>query len=167
MKNKKLPLFIIALVAISFMMCISCTPEPTEYDETGYTGTFYGHHYLADSAQIRIILNDPGADMIYADTFDITNGTSATDGKLDVKSHLLGNSTIQLDITNGKVTPVFLGDISILGTTLQDSKLTSGSATWNATKDSLNTQLFATVTYNYNGTPINIPDVEIVGKFDK
>lgn len=157
---------LVAIISISFFTT-SCGSEEKVYDESGYVGTYYGKHFLADSAFIRGILQDPTANMMYDDTLVITNGTDNTDGKLIAKSKLLGNADIEFDISNNNVSPTFLGNISVLGTTLKNTKLTSGTGVWNTDKTALNTNLVATVTYTYNSSDIELPGIKINGQFTK
>ncbi|MCC6584072.1 MAG: hypothetical protein IT271_10235 [Chitinophagales bacterium] len=154
-----------AIVSAIFLSGCSKPVDPT-YDETGYSGTYYGKHYLADSNSIRMIV---GADatMIYDDTLIITNGADSTDGKVNAKSSLLGGGTIEINTIGGAATPVFLGNIDVLGTTLKNTKLTSGKGTWNGDKTQLTTHLVVNVTYDFNGTDIPLTGFKINGQFTK
>lgn len=164
---KKQILFLTVTFAVLLSVLSGCDPKPKTYDETGYPGTYYGKHYLADSDFIQGIIGDPTATVIYDDTLIITNGADATDGKINAKSSLLGGGTIEIDISTGTATPVFLGNIEVLGTTLKNTKLTSGKGTWNTDKTQLSTQLVANVTYNFNGTDIPLSGFKINGQFTK
>lgn len=163
---KKQILFLTVTFAVLLSVLSGCDPKPKTYDETGYPGTYYGKHYLADSDLIQGISN-PTATVIYDDTLIITNGADATDGKINAKSSLLGGGTIEIDISTGTATPVFLGNIEVLGTTLKNTKLTSGKGTWNSDKTQLTTQLVANVTYDFNGTDIPLSGFKINGQFNK
>lgn len=165
MKKQTFLLTITFITILSFLS--GCGTKPPTYDETGYPGTYYGKHYLADSNFIRGIIGDPTATVVYDDTLVITNGADATDGKVNAKSSLLGGGTIEIDINSGAATPVFLGNIEVLGTILKNTKLTSGKGTWNSDKTLLSTQLVANVTYDFNGTDIPLTGFKINGQFAK
>lgn len=169
MKRENILKVLAAGMILSAVLTIGgCSSKATTVDETGYIGTYYGQHYLADSVTLRTIINDSTATMVYPDTLVITNGTSATDGKVYAKSSLLGSSTIEMDVTTGNATPANLGNIVILGTTLKNCKLNQGStASWNTDKSNLSTHLAVSVTYNFNGTDINLPPTTINGAFVK
>ncbi len=160
---------LIAIAVIAVLSISGCSkPTTTPVDESGYLGTYYGKHYLSDSQTIRGILNDPAAQMIYDDTLIVTNGSNSEDGKLNANSSLLGGSDIEFDVNTGNITPVLLGNISILGTVLQNCKAKSGStANWSSDKSTVTTFIAAAVTYNFNGTPINLDPVSIKGSFTK
>lgn len=154
------------IISAIFLSGCSKPVDPT-FDETDFIGTYYGDHYLADSNFIRGIIGDPTATVKYGDTLIITNGSGTTDGKINAKSSLLGGGTIEINIETGTATPVFLGNIDVLGTTLKNTKLTSGKGSWNDDKTQLSTQLVANVTYNFNGTDIPLNGFKINGVFIK
>lgn len=152
------------LTLVSVLGC-KPTPDPT-IDESSYIGIYYGKHYLADSVSLRTIVGNEN--MIYDDTLEVTNGASATDGKVNAKSILLGGKTIEIDVSTGIITPVYIGNITVLSTTLKDSKFNTGSiATWDASKTTVTTHLTATVTYVLGSTDIPITPVIINGSFVK
>ena len=167
-KQNKLFIAVIS-TALFFLFSISgCTKTTAvEVDESGYLGTYYGQHFLADSTTLRVIVG-ASAVMVYDDTLLVTNGGSTTDGKVKAKSSLLGGNTIEIDVTTGIVTPVFLGDVYILSTTLKNVKFNTGStATWNAAKTNVTTHLNASVNYDFGGTLIPLTPVIINGVFVK
>lgn len=165
MRKINLPLALCTLITL--LSVFGCTEKPKpEIDESGYIGTYYGKHYLADSVSLRTIVGNEN--MIYDDTLVVTNGASATDGKVNAKSSLLGGQTIELDVSTGAITPVYIGNITILSTTLKDSKFNTGStASWNSDKSVVTTHLTATVTYVLGSTDIPITPVNINGSFTK
>lgn len=155
-----------AILSVIFLSGCGTTAPPT-YDESGYIGTYYGKHYLSDSVSIRSVIGDPSANMIYPDTLIVTNGTDATDGKVIARSSLLSGGNIEINTSTGIITPVNLGNVSILSTTLTNTKITSGSTgIWNSSKTVVNTHLAVNVTYNFNGTDIPLT-VNINGVFNK
>jgi hypothetical protein len=139
----------------------------SKIDESAYIGTYYGKHYLADSVNIRRIVGDEN--MIYDDTLIITNGSNTTDGLIMAKSSLLGAKSIEMNVSNGEITPVNIGDLTILSTTLKDTKVTPGSTgNWDNSFGTLNTHLIISVTYMLNGTtPVNLDGIAINGNFAK
>lgn len=166
-KQTLFSLFLVIATTIVVSGCKDKTPDPT-HDESSYIGTYYGNHYLADSFTISGLVEDPTATMIYADTFIVSNGTSTTDGKLSVKSSLLSANPIEVNIANNAITPVNMGNVSILGTTIKYTKINTGStATWNDAKSLINTHLNVSATFNYDGTDIPLNGITINGKFEK
>ena len=154
-----------AFFGISVLLLSSCTPDPVEYDETGYTGTYTGYHRLVDSANLTHLLGD--IDYSFLDTLVVTNGTSNTDGKIYAKSSYLGGNIIEIDIskTSSNITPKMIGTLNIESTVLTDAKIGSGStATWNATKDIANVKINAGATY---GVIVLPPSIRLWGDFTK
>lgn len=159
-------LALIAIFSISVLIT-SCGDKIKTYDESGYIGTYTGYHHLDSSGLIGLGIGSPG-DFSFWDTIIVKNGTDNSDGKLVGNSTLLTGGTIEISLSNNNITPVNLGNISILGTEIKNVKVQSGSTgIWNSDKTTLSTHLVTTVTYNFNGADIpNLP-ITINGNFSK
>lgn len=154
--------------ALSVVFLSGCKKtDPIKYDESGYSGTYVGYHHL-DSVALSVIVGASN-DFSYWDTLTVTRGTDSTDGKIQAVSSLLNGKTIEIDLskTSSNVTPVYFGTINILGAAIQNCKITSGNATWDAGKATITTALVVTVDFPYNGTLVNIPGLKLNGSFVK
>lgn len=167
MKKQTLSVTIAFTAIISLFLLSGCGEDPTVYDETGYLGTYTGYHHLDSAGLISLGVGEPG-DFSFLDTIVVTNGSSVNDGKLNGKSSLLSGGTIEISLSNNQITPVKLGNISILGTTIKNTNVNPGSTgIWNSDKSLLATKLNATVTYNFNGTDLDGLPITINGSFSK
>lgn len=157
---------IVALFSIS-IFTTSCGSDPKTYDESGYVGTYTGYHHLDSAGLIGLGVGSAG-DFSFWDTLVVSNGSDNTDGKLVGISSLLTGGTIEISLENNQITPVNLGNVSILGTTIKNVKVLSGSTgIWNSDKTTISTHLATNVTYTFNGADIPDLPVTINGNFNK
>ena len=165
---KKRFLLVPVVIFVTLLSLSGCGDDtPITFDETGYPGLYVGNHNL-DSVALKPLLGS-GNDWDYLDSLTVTFGTDSTDGKLKAVSSLLNGKTIEIDLnaTTNNVTPVFFGDIEILGTTIKNSKITSGTATWNSAKNIITTKLFVTVDFPIGTGYVTIPGLKLEGSFVK
>jgi hypothetical protein len=160
-------LFCYAAIPALFLTGCNDDPKVTPIDESAYLGTFIGKHYLADSASLRLLVGQD-ENMIYDDTLTITTGASTSDGIVSAQSTLLSGRSLEVNLADNTMPPKLLGDLTILSTTLKDVKVNTGStASWGTNNASVTTHLAATVTYLFNGSPIEKLPVTINGSFVK